>query len=465
MIEQIAQFGNVFKIPELRKKILITVGLLALCRLGVYVPIPGVDTVTLSKFFESTTEGGGMGALLGLVNMFAGGALGRAAVFGLGIMPYISASIIFQLLASVIPALEQLQKEGEAGRKKINQYTRLATVVLCFFQAFVMTRTLYGFEFEGQHIVPLDIRGAGFQLNAALLLTTGTMLLMWIGEQIDEYGLGSGISLIIMVNIIDRLPLALSQILQHATWSLSPAEHQIGPHKIVLLFAFFLAIVVGVIFITQGQRRIPIQQAKHTRGRKVYGGQRHFLPLRVNQAGVMPIIFAQSILIFPSAIARGIRDRFMDHDSIIYKLMAAITDNLEPGKFVYTAVYISFIFLFCYFWTAITFNPTDMANNMKDNGSFIPGIRPGRRTAEYLENILTRITLPGAAFLAVIALLPQLVASWMSVTYTVAGFYGGTALLIVVGVCLDLVQRIESHLIMRHYGGFLSTGRIRGRRR
>ncbi len=460
MIDQIAKFGSVFRVPELRRKILITVGLLALCRVGVYVPIPGVDTGVLHDLFNKATQDGGVGRVLGLVNMFAGGALARAAVFGLGIMPYISASIIFQLLCSVIPALEQLQKEGEAGRKKINQYTRYATVVLCFFQAFVMTRGLY--RFEG--VVPDHIRGAGFQLHAAIMLTTGTMLLMWIGEQVDEFGIGSGISLIIMVNIIDRLPLALTQILQNATWSLSPAPHEIGPVRILLLFAFFLAIVVGVIFITQGQRRIPIQQAKHTRGRRVYGGQRHFLPLKVNQSGVMPIIFAQSILIFPGAIANGIRGQ-VDKESFMYMISSAVADSLRPGEFVYTLTYIGFIFLFCYFWTAITFNPTDMANNMKDHGSFIPGIRPGRRTAEYLENILTRITLPGAAFLSVIALLPQIVASSLRVGYTVAAFYGGTALLIVVGVCLDLVQRIESHLVMRHRGGFLSSGRIRGRRR
>ena len=464
MIEQISQFGNVFKIPELRRKILITIGILALCRLGVYIPIPGIDTSALHRLFEQSSQEGGLGRILGLVNMFAGGALSRAAVFGLGIMPYISASIIFQLLSSVIPTLEQLQKEGEAGRKKINQYTRMATVVLCFFQAFVMTRSLYSLEFEGRFIVPQDVRGIGFQLNAALLLTTGTMLLMWLGEQIDEFGIGSGISLIIMVNIIDRLPWAATQVFQNATWSLTPGEHQIGPLKVVLLIGFFLAIVVGVIFITQGQRRIPIQQAKHTRGRRVYGGQRHFLPLRVNQSGVMPIIFAQSIIIFPAAIADGIRSR-VDKESFVYGLSTLVTDNLQAGTFVYTLVYIGFIFLFCYFWTAITFNPTDMASNMKDHGSFIPGIRPGRRTAEYLENILNRITLPGAAFLSLIALLPQLVAASLRVHYVVAGFYGGTALLIVVGVCLDLVQRIESHLIMRHYGGFLTSGRIRGRRR
>ncbi len=459
MIEQIAKFRHVFSVPDLRRKVLITIGLLALCRVGVYVPIPGIDTQALHDLFKNAS-GGGLGRILGLVNMFAGGALSRAGVFGLGIMPYISASIIFQLLTSVVPSLEQLQKEGEAGRKKINQYTRMATVVLCFFQAFVMVRGLYRFP----NVVPDVVRGFGFQFRSAILLTTGTMLLMWIGEQIEEFGIGNGISLIIMVNIIARLPLAFTQIFQNFTPSLTPEAHELGAPQALLLVVFFLAIVVGVIFITQGQRRIPIQQAKHTRGRRVYGGQRHFLPLRVNQAGVMPIIFAQSILIFPAAIADGIRNH-ADKDSFVYSFASAVADSLRAGEFVYTLCYIGFIFLFCYFWTAITFNPTDMADNMKDHGSFIPGIRPGRRTAEYLENILTRITLPGAAFLAAIALIPQIVATQLRVGYTVAAFYGGTTLLIVVGVCLDLVQRIESHLIMRHRGGFLSTGRIRGRRR
>jgi len=289
---------------------------------------------------------------------------------------------------------------------------------------------------------------------------------MWLGEQIDEYGIGSGISLIIMINIIARLPAQLGILFQNATFSLQPAEHQIGIVKIIMLLALFLAIVLGVVFITQGQRRIPVQQAKHTRGRRVYGGQRHFLPLRVNAAGVIPIIFAQSLLIFPASIANGLQQR-LEPGTFWFRFMAIIGDNLSYGRFFYIIAYVLLIFFFCYFWTAVTFNPVDMANNMKDYGSFIPGIRPGRRTSEYLENVMTRITLPGAAFLAVIAILPQLVSKGLALGAAsgLAGWFGGTGILIVVGVALDVVQRIESHLIMRHYEGFLKSGRVRGRRR
>jgi preprotein translocase subunit SecY len=434
-----------------------------LCRVGVYVPIPGVATDVLESYFRQYAQSG-FGQILGLINLFAGGAMFAGAVFSLGIMPYISASIIFQLLVSVIPALERLQKEGESGRRKINQYTRMATVALCLFQAFIMTRGLYQMEFMGQPVVPAEIQGIRFQMFAAILLTTGTMVLMWLGEQIDEFGIGNGISIIIMVGIIDRLPYELGTVLKDATLSLTPAEHQIGIVKLFVLTAMALVIIVGVIWVTQGQRRIPVQQAKHTRGRRVYGGMRHFLPLRVNQAGVIPIIFAQSLLIFPGAVAHGISAR-LDKSTILYKIVALIGDNLNRESFFYLSCYVALIFFFSYFWTAIQFNPTEMADNMKDYGSFIPGIRPGRHTAEYLENVMTRITLPGAAFLAVIAVLPTMVSNAMGIRYGLASFYGGTGLLIVVGVGLDVIQKLESHLLMRHYEGFLRGGRIRGRSR
>ncbi len=457
----IEQFGNIFRIPELRKKVLITLGLIALCRIGVYIPIPGIDTTVLKSYFNQFTQTG-VGQLLGLVDMFAGGAMSSGAIFGLGVMPYISASIIFQLLVGVVPYLEKLQKEGEVGRKKINQYTRLATVGLCLFQAFVMTRTLYTVELNGVPVIPVYLQGIGFQMMAALLLTTGTMTLMWIGEQIEEHGIGSGISIVIMVGIIERLPWAFSQVMQNFTFSVTPAEHQIGIVKLIVLLGMFLAIVGGVVYITQGQRRIPVQQAKHTRGRKVYGGQRHFLPLRVNQAGVMPIIFAQSLLIFPAAIMQGIQVRF-EPGSFGYWITSRLSEVLQDGV-IYVMLYILLITFFCYFWTAIQFNPKEMSNNMKDYGSFIPGIRPGQRTAEYLESIMGRITLAGAAFLALIAILPKIVAGGFELNRAIAGFYGGTGLLIIVGVALDMVQRIESHMIMRQYSGFLSGGtRIRGR--
>ncbi|MBM4043536.1 MAG: preprotein translocase subunit SecY [Planctomycetes bacterium] len=458
----IEQFANIFRVPDLRKRVIFTLGVIALCRVGVYVPIPGVDTQVLESYLRqyATT---GIGQILGLINLFAGGAMFAGAVFSLGIMPYISSSIIFQLLVSVIPALEKLQKEGESGRKKINQYTRMATVALCLFQAFIMTRGLYQIEFGGQFVVPAEIQGIRFQIFAAILMTTGTMILMWLGEQIDEFGIGNGISIIIMVGILERLPYELGTVLQHATLSLTPAEHEIGIVKLAVLLAMALVIIVGVIFVTQGQRRIPVQQAKHTRGRRVYGGMRHFLPLRVNQAGVIPIIFAQSLLIFPSAVFQGIRAR-LDANTLLYRLVTIIGDSLSSESFFYMACYVALIFFFSYFWTAIQFNPTEMADNMKDYGSFIPGIRPGRHTAEHLENVMTHITLPGAAFLAVIAVLPTLVSNAMGIHYGLASFYGGTGLLIVVGVGLDVIQKIESHLLMRHYEGFLRGGRIRGRR-
>ncbi|MBW7942432.1 MAG: preprotein translocase subunit SecY, partial [Candidatus Kuenenia stuttgartiensis] len=325
----IEQFGNVFRIPELRKKVLITLGLIALCRVGVYLPIPGIDTTVLKSYFNQFSQSG-IGQLLGMVDMFAGGAMSSGAIFGLGVMPYISASIIFQLLVGVVPYLERLQKEGEVGRKKINQYTRIATVGLCLFQAFVMTRTLYTVEFNGVPVIPVYLQGVSFQLMAAILLTTGTMILMWIGEQIEEHGIGSGISIVIMVGIIERLPWAFNQIVQNFTFSVAPAEHQIGIVKLLILLGMFFAIVGGVVYITQGQRRIPIQQAKHTRGRRVYGGQRHFLPLRVNQAGVMPIIFAQSLLIFPAAIMQGIQIRF-EPGSVGYWITSRLSGILQEG--------------------------------------------------------------------------------------------------------------------------------------
>ncbi|HHT9119252.1 MAG TPA: preprotein translocase subunit SecY [Candidatus Hypogeohydataceae bacterium YC41] len=456
------KFKNIYNIPELRQKILITLGLIALCRVGVYIPIPGIDTGVLRGYFQQISHTG-VGQLLGLVDLFAGGAMTSGAIFGLGVMPYISASIIFQLLVGVVPSLERLHKEGEVGRKKINQYTRMATVGLCFFQAFILTRTLYTIEISNVPVVPVYLQGISFQLMASLLLTTGTMSLMWIGEQIDEHGIGSGISLVIMVGIVDRLPWAFSQILSNFTFSVNPAEHEIGIFRILLLAASFVVIVAGIVYITQGQRRIPIQQAKHTRGHRVYGGQKHFLPLRVNQAGVMPIIFAQSLLIFPAAIIQGIQVR-MEPGSFGYLISSRLAEALQGG-ITYVTLYVFLIAFFSYFWTAIQFNPKDMSENLKDYGSFIPGIRPGGRTAEYLENIMSRVTLAGAAFLAIIALLPSMVSKGFEISRAIAGFYGGTGLLIVVGVALDLLQRIEAHLLMRHYSGLLGgTARIRGRR-
>ena len=442
---------SIFKIPDLRRKVLITLALLGLCRLGVYVPIPGVDVQRLQEWFKGTASDP-LGNLLGLMNLFAGGAFANCAIFGLGVMPYISASIIFQLLASVVPSLEQLQKEGESGRRKITQYTRYATVGLCFLQGWITINGLQHTNMGGTVFPP----GNGFLVMAAIMLTTGSMLLMWIGEQVDEYGIGNGISMIIMVGILDRMPGAVREVLMQSSVGLDSAI------KMFVLVMMFVGVIVGIIFVTEAQRRIPFQQAKHVRGTRVYGGQRHYLPLRVNQASIFPIIFAQSLLMLPSVITGSILKQYKASqwadNTFMHSFWQMLNDNLQHGQFMYTLLYVALIFFFSFFWTAITFNPKDMANNMKDYGTFIPGIRPGARTAEYLEKIMTRITIPGAVFLSLIAVMPDLVAAKMEVTRMVAGFYGGTSILIVVGVALDLVRKIESQLLMRHYEGFMRAG-------
>ena len=451
---------SIFKIPDLRRKVLITLALLALCRVGVYVPIPGVNVEALHRLYDNIANTP-VGRVLGLMNLFAGGAIANCAIFGLGVMPYISASIIFQLLASVVPSLEQLQKEGEAGRKRITQYTRYATVGLCFIQGFITIQGLRSGGFTAE-IFP---QGASFLVMASLMLTTGSMLLMWMGEQIDEYGIGNGVSLIIMVGILDRLPVAVGQVATYFSFSLNPPEGEIGIIKVIVLILMFVGVILGIIFITEGQRRIPFQQAKHVRGTRVYGGQRHYLPLRVNQASIFPIIFAQSLLMLPATVTHGVLQQYQaggwSREGLGYRFWTILNDNFQHGTFTYTLLYVGLIFFFSFFWTAITFNPKDMANNMKDYGTFIPGIRPGARTAEYLEKIMTRITIPGAVFLSIIAIMPDLIASDMGVTRWVSGFYGGTSILIVVGVALDLVRKVESHLLMRHYEGFMRGTRRR----
>ncbi len=449
--------GNTFRVPDLRRRLLITVLLLCVCRVGVYIPIPGADMTVAKRHFDRPFEGDAAeGGVMALIDMFSGGALWQAAVFGLGIMPYISASIIFQLLASVIPALEKMQKEGEAGRRKINQYTRYATVVLCLVQAAIMIASLKGGGQGGEGIFPADF-GFGSTLMAALLMTAGTMLLMWIGEQIDEFGIGNGISLIIMINIISRMPTAIRYLYDKFEFTLEPdASRPLGIQHMALLVALFIFVNVAIILITQGQRRIPFQQAKQMRGRRVYGGVKHYLPLQVNSAGVIPIIFAQSLLMFPSIFVTAAARKFeTDWDSpFFYRFFEMLRNGLQMGSFVYEALYVGLIFFFCYFWTAIQFNPTDMANNLRDHGSFIPGYRPGKRTADYLENVMTRITLPGAAFLSIVAVAPSLMYRSLNLPWVITSFYGGTGLLIVVGVALDLVKKIEQQLLMRHYDGF-----------
>ena len=459
--------GNTFRIPELRRRVLVTVVLLSLCQIGAFIPVPGVDTSVLANFFKRQEEGAG-GTLLNFVNIFTGPSLQHFAIFSLGVMPYISASIIFQLLVEVVPSLKKVHEEGEAGRKKIHQWTRYATVVLCFFQGGMMVRALGAITGIGR-IFPESF-GVGMYLLAALLLTAGTLLLMWIGEQIDEYGIGNGVSLIIMANIMSRFPAAVDMLRQRFAFSLNPTEDQIGILKVLFLLVSFVAVVFCIIYITQGQRRIPFQQAKQMRGRRVYGGLKHYLPIQVNAANVIPIIFAQSLLMFPAYGAMALESQTRPggawESGFLYSLAASIRDMLGMGgagraTFIYTAVYVALIFFFCYFWTAITFNPTDMAKNLQEHGSFIPGIRPGRRTAEYLERVMTRITLPGAASLALIAVVPSLMGRAMSLPWLVTEFFGGTSILIAVGVALDLVKKVEAQLLVRHYEGFTRVSRRR----
>ena len=456
--------ANIWRIRDLRRKILITIGLLALCRVGVYIPLPHVNVHALSRLFKNMANTPG-GQALGLVNLFAGGALARGAVFGLGIMPYISASIIFTLLTNVVPSLEALRKEGAAGQRKLNQYTRIATVFICLFQGALLVRGLY--RWEG--VVPDALReswGASlrFMLTSGFLLMAGTMFLMWLGEQIDQHGIGNGISLIITAGILSRMPRAILDTRQNLA---SAESHQNAILKTVLMVALFVAVIVAIIYITRGERRIPIQQQKHVRGPRVYGGQKHYLPLRVNQAGVMPIIFAQSLLLFPAIIA-GAAVGALSEQSIWRGFFQWMSDAVSPGSLTvtYLVLYGMMIFFFCYFWTAVMFNPREMSENLQSYGSFIPGIRPGRRTANYLEGIMNRVTLAGSFFLLLIAIMPQIVGEALQVGL-MRSFYGGTSILIIVGVTLDVVRRINDHLEMRRYSGFAAGagGRRRSRRR
>ena len=441
----ISALAKSFKIPDLRKKILFTIGAIAVFRVGAYIPIPGINAQALAQFFESKS-----GTLFSLMNMFSGGAMKRATVFALGIMPYISASIIIQLLTAVIPYFEKLAREPD-GRKKITYYTRYGTVVLCLVQSMFIASWLENpASFGGLQMV--QFTGWPLRLLIMITLTAGTTFLMWLGEQISANGIGNGISIIITAGIISRIPPALNLFVDYIT----PfgREAQITPPTILLMITMLLFVIVSVILITQGQRRIPVQYAKRIVGRKIYGGHSTYIPLRVNQAGVIPIIFAQSVLLFPRTIAGFTQSEFL----------RTIAKMFTGGHLVYTVVYSLLIIFFTYFYTAIVFKPHDVAQNLKRVGGFIPGIRSGKPTEHYFDYILGRITLPGAIFLAVIAVLPSLISAWLKIPYLIASFFGGTGILIIVGVMLDTMQQIESHLVMRHYEGFMKKGRIKSRR-
>ena len=453
----------IFTIPELRRKILLTLGMLAIYRVGWQIPLPIFNQAQMRQMFSAGEGQGGTMDVLNYMATFSASQLSQATIFGLGIMPYISASIIFQLLGSVYPPLEKLQKEGESGRKKINEYTRYATVLLCLGQswAYMGFLSMNGLVQPGFLRDQADLHSGiifFWQLIGVFTMTTGTVFLMWLGEQIDEFGIGNGISLLIMGGILARLPHAIYDVIgpmiKAGGIELGTGRGQTGVETLLVLILLFVGIVAGVVLISQGQRRIPTQSAKHVRGRRVYGGTRQFLPLRVNQAGVMPIIFASSLLLFPQFLFGWAAHHWPEQIWLVN-----IEQSFHRGdNFIYNLLYVILIYFFCYFWTAITFNPKDMSDNLKNYGSFIPGYRPGRRTADYLEKVMVRITYVGAGFLSLVAVIPTLISSWLGVSYTVAGFYGGTSLLIAVSVAFDLVQKIDSHLVMRNYKGLLEKG-------
>lgn len=448
----LSAFTNSFKIPELRKRILFTLGLVFICRLIANIPTPGVDSIALRDFITGLQQTSG-GSFMGLYDLFSGGALQRFSVGTLGIMPYISASIIIQLLTAVIPTLERLAREGDAGREKITQYTRYLTVLICIVQGYAMAAVMEHPERIGIHETIVMIPGLGYKLMTIMTLTTGTMLMMWLGEQITERGIGNGISMIITVNIVSRLPGAV----QAAINMFKPVDGvaQFTVFHLVGLILMIFFVIAGVIAVTQAQRKIPVQYAKRVVGRKMYGGQSTYMPLRVNYAGVMPIIFAQAILMFPSKLLGLIKTDFFQN----------IAAALNYGTPLYNTIYALMILFFSYFWVATQFNPVQIADDLKKNGGYVPGIRPGKATADFLDTTMSRITLAGALFLTVIAVMPTLMNQKLGIPFIVSSFFGGTSLLIMVGVMLDTMRQIESHLLMRHYDGFLKKGKLRSGRR
>ncbi|MBV6479405.1 MAG: Protein translocase subunit SecY [Ignavibacteria bacterium] len=435
---------NIFKIEELRNRLLFTLGLLVVVRIGAHITLPGIDASLLAEAQKNQASN----TLFGLYDLFVGGAFQNAAIFALGIMPYISASIIIQLLGAVFPYFQKLQKEGEDGRKKINQLTRIGTIPVAALQAWGVSVQLASRNVGGISVISPEISSWMFTFSTVIILTAGTVFMMWLGEQITERGIGNGISLIIFIGIIDRFPYAIFD------------EYQIvssGARNIlieIIYIAALLFIIAGVIAVTVATRKIPVQYAKRVIGRKVFGGVTQYIPMKVNSAGVMPLIFAQSIMFIPSTFLS-----FFPNS----EFMQGISRYFDYTSWTYSIVYALLIIFFTYFYTAIAFNPKDVSDNMKKQGGFIPGVRPGKPTSDYIDNILTKITLPGAIFLAIIAILPTFLMN-LGVTTGLASFFGGTSLLIIVGVALDTLQQIESHLLMRHYDGFMKSGRLKARR-
>jgi len=445
---------NIFKIPDLKKKVLITLSLLVVYRIGAFVPTPGIDTAALSKYFEELARAHGQ-TFLGMINLFTGGALRRLSIFALGIMPYISASIIMQLLTAVVPAFEKMAREGRAGYEKINQYTRYFTLLLCLFQGFMLSKWLENpASFGGTVIVPNP--GLHFEFITVLTLACGTISIMWLGEQIQERGIGNGISLIIATSIISRIPSSLYYL-----WVLySPfdvSKRQISTVVLIALLIMWFVVVAAVVFFTQAQRRIPVQYARRVVGRRVYGGQSTFFPIKVDMAGVIAIIFAQSVLLIPATIAN-----FLPKTS---SFMGIIQVIFKSGGLWYNVIYVGLIIFFMYFYTAIVFNPLEISNNLKKSGGFVPGRRPGKNTAEYIDFVATRIVFVGALYIAVVAIMPSMIIRLFNIpSYRIASFFGGTTILIMVGVVLDTMRQIEGQLLVRHYDGFVKGKTLRARR-
>ncbi len=454
-------FINIFRVPELRNKVLFTLFLLMIYRIGYWVPLLGADQVKFAQMQkQQTKDNSAAGRLANYVSLFSGGTLGQSTIFGLGVMPYISSSIIFQLLGTVVPSLEKMQKEGETGRKKIQEWTRYATVPLCIVQAIFILVYMENSGFVQRAY--MREHATAFWLSGIFSLTAGSIFLMWLGEQIDEYGLGNGVSLIILAGIVARMPGAFGLLFKETNFSATDDPNKpINMGKVLILVGLFVFVVMGSILITQAQRRIPVQQAKHTRGRRVYGGSRQFLPLRVNHGGVMPIIFAQSLMLFPGVMFGYLDNTVFSNHNRVFSFL-----NIEFGRgaYIYILTELVMIYFFAYFWTTVQFQPKEMATQLRDYGSFVPGLRPGKRTADYLEKVMMRITYVGGAFLCVIAVIPTAVNAWLGIPFQITAFLGGTGLLIVVSVALDMVQRIEANLVMRNYGGFLSGPGGRGKR-
>ena len=466
--------ANIFKIKDLRSKIMFTIGMLMIYRIGFWIPVPGIDQTRLAEFFAAQTgdgESGAFGRIATFVSTFSGGDFGQSTIFGLGIMPYISAAIIFQLLGSAYEPLKKLKEEGPTGQQKIQEYTRYTTIGLCIVQSFAWLGFIsqQGMVYSGYANSPL------WWVMSIACMTAGTTFLMWLGEQIDKYGIGNGVSLIITAGILSQMPSAFIWVVDNSPMhTLFPfsyladgpdgGETQLSWMHVFLLFGSFFFVVAGAVVMTVAQRRIPIQQAKHTRGRRVFGGQRSFLPLRVNHGGVMPIIFASSLMIFPSVIFSWMeewaRTNRLQNDpdggiGLFEQTGSFLSDSFQMGAVPYVLVFIAMTYFFSYFWTTVQFNPEEMSKQLRDNGSFVPGLRPGPRTTEYLETVMERITYVGGGFLAVIAVIPMIVYAELNINFIVANFLGGTGLLIVVSVGLDFIQRIEANLLMRNYAGFL----------